>query len=142
MVIHSYCDLFSHLLKKEKQKQKKHLWSDEEHQKFVEAIDKYKRGNIVIFFPEIYQEFSIIDFKKVAAYIETRSVKQVRSHYQKYMLKINKQSGQSGQPGAVAASDKKDANEINIENQEKITEDKENRPGGNVKQEIKEANVE
>lgn len=57
----------------ERVKQKKNPWTEEEHQKFLEGIETYGK-----------------DFKKVAALIKTRSVVQVRSHHQKYMLKIEK----------------------------------------------------
>lgn len=63
------------LKKFERVKQKKNPWTQEEHLKFLEGIEKYGK-----------------DFKKVAALIKTRSVAQVRSHHQKYRMKIEKKT--------------------------------------------------
>ncbi len=72
-------------LRKHKTNKKKHQkprkaygtgrWSDEEHKKFIEAIEKY--GNV---------------WTKVEAYVKTRSCAQIRSHCQKYFLhqRLNK----------------------------------------------------
>ncbi|KAK9916989.1 hypothetical protein WJX75_009549 [Coccomyxa subellipsoidea] len=51
-------------------------WSDSEHQRFVEAVEKYGR-----------------DWKLIVEHVGTRSVAQVRSHAQKFFLKLEK-SGQ------------------------------------------------
>ena len=49
-------------------------WTAEEHKKFVEALKKYGK-----------------QWKKVEEYIQTRSGAQIRSHAQKYFLKIQKE---------------------------------------------------
>jgi SHAQKYF class myb-like DNA-binding protein len=49
-------------------------WTAEEHRKFVEALKKYGK-----------------QWKKVEDYIQTRSGAQIRSHAQKYFLKIQKE---------------------------------------------------
>ncbi|CAK0755916.1 hypothetical protein CVIRNUC_002411 [Coccomyxa viridis] len=48
-------------------------WSDDEHARFVEAIDRFGR-----------------DWAKIVAHIGTRTVAQVRSHAQKFFLKLEK----------------------------------------------------
>ncbi|GAB5367280.1 hypothetical protein AAMO2058_001216700 [Amorphochlora amoebiformis] len=48
-------------------------WTQEEHQRFVEAIKLYKR-----------------DWARVRAHVGTRTVIQIRSHAQKYFLKLQK----------------------------------------------------
>lgn len=50
-------------------------WTPTEHQKFLEALDKYG--------PK--------DFKAIAAYVSTRTPTQVRTHAQKYFLRIKKE---------------------------------------------------
>lgn len=50
-------------------------WSKEEHEKFIEAIIKYKS-----------------EWKKVQEHIQTRSSIQARSHAQKFFMKMNKSS--------------------------------------------------
>ncbi|CAL8466825.1 g6361 [Coccomyxa elongata] len=52
-------------------------WSDSEHQRFTEAVEKYGR-----------------DWKAIVEHVGTRSVAQVRSHAQKFFLKLEK-SGQA-----------------------------------------------
>jgi len=49
-------------------------WTSEEHKKFVEALKKFGK-----------------QWKKVEEYIQTRSGAQIRSHAQKYFLKIQKE---------------------------------------------------
>ena len=49
-------------------------WTNEEHKKFIEALKKYGK-----------------QWKKVEEYIQTRSGAQIRSHAQKYFLKIQKE---------------------------------------------------
>lgn len=49
-------------------------WTSEEHKKFIEALKKYGK-----------------QWKKVEEYIQTRSGAQIRSHAQKYFLKIQKE---------------------------------------------------
>lgn len=48
-------------------------WSAEEHQKFVEAIKLYRR-----------------DWKQIEKYVGTKTVIQIRSHAQKYFIKLQK----------------------------------------------------
>lgn len=48
-------------------------WTPEEHQLFVEALDLYER-----------------DWKRIESYIKTKSVIQIRSHAQKFFLKMSK----------------------------------------------------
>ncbi|XP_074272881.1 protein REVEILLE 5-like [Silene latifolia] len=48
-------------------------WSDEEHDKFLEAIHLFDR-----------------DWKKIEAFVGTKTVIQIRSHAQKYFLKVQK----------------------------------------------------
>ena len=48
-------------------------WTDEEHQRFLDALKLYDR-----------------DWKKIETYIRTKSVIQIRSHAQKYFIKMQK----------------------------------------------------
>ncbi|KAJ3693994.1 hypothetical protein LUZ60_009474 [Juncus effusus] len=50
-------------------------WSDQEHARFVQAIHLFHR-----------------DWKKIGAYVGTKTVLQIRSHAQKYFQKIEKNS--------------------------------------------------
>ncbi|KAK9831892.1 hypothetical protein WJX81_006547 [Elliptochloris bilobata] len=56
-------------------------WSTAEHALFLEAIDRYGRA-----------------WPKIVAHIGTRSVQQVRSHAQKYFLKLEKAGNQDAVP--------------------------------------------
>ena len=53
-------------------------WSKEEHSKFVEGIQMYGR-----------------DWKKIVEHVGTRSSNQIRSHAQKYFLKIEKKNNRT-----------------------------------------------
>lgn len=50
-------------------------WTPAEHTRFVEALDKYGRK----------------DVKSIAKYVETRNATQVRTHAQKYFLRMKKE---------------------------------------------------
>jgi len=50
-------------------------WTPAEHSRFVEALDKYGRK----------------DVKSIAKYVETRNATQVRTHAQKYFLRMKKE---------------------------------------------------
>ncbi|KAK9810318.1 hypothetical protein WJX72_008539 [[Myrmecia] bisecta] len=58
-------------------------WSEQEHEKFLRALQKYGRR-----------------WKDIVDYVGTRSVAQVRSHAQKYFLKLEKSGEASGVPPA------------------------------------------
>eukprot|EP00744_Colponema_vietnamica_P007431 GILI01010696.1.p1 GENE.GILI01010696.1~~GILI01010696.1.p1 ORF type:complete len:458 (+),score=119.27 GILI01010696.1:170-1543(+) len=55
-------------------------WTPEEHQRFLEAVEK----------------FGSKDVKAIAQYVGTRNATQVRTHAQKYYLRIHKESGVGG----------------------------------------------
>lgn len=50
------------------------FWTKEEHARFLEAVRLYGYGNA----------------REIAAYVQTRSITQVRTHAQKYILKLSK----------------------------------------------------
>ncbi|QCD78068.1 transcription factor [Vigna unguiculata] len=52
-------------------KPKRITWTEEEHRRFLEALDKYEKGN----------------WKKISAYIQTKNTTQVASHAQKYFIR-------------------------------------------------------
>lgn len=56
-------------------------WTEEEHQKFVEALNLYGRK-----------------WKKIEQYVGTKTVIQIRSHAQKYFVKLKKNGGSSEIP--------------------------------------------
>ncbi|GJD12912.1 Myb-like protein I [Galdieria sulphuraria] len=59
------------------EKREVRYWTHEEHQRFVEGLSKYQRDGKP-------------DLKAIAEYLGTRTPTQVRSHYQKYILKLRK----------------------------------------------------
>mmetsp|Transcript_10428 Transcript_10428/g.17053 ORF Transcript_10428/g.17053 Transcript_10428/m.17053 type:complete len:429 (+) Transcript_10428:183-1469(+) len=58
-------------------------WTDEEHQRFLEGLRMYER-----------------DWKKIQAHVGSKNVMQIRSHAQKFFLKIQKQGGMTQIPPA------------------------------------------
>jgi len=55
-------------------KNQSRYWSEDEHRKFVEGVEK----------------FGAKEAKKIAEYVGTRDITQVRSHAQKYFLKLKR----------------------------------------------------
>ena len=72
--------------------QLKGRWTDEEHELFLEGLKLYGKG-----------------WKKIALHIKSRSVVQVRTHAQKYFLKVAK-AKQSGVLGDVPMGSKCSSN--------------------------------
>jgi len=68
---------------------KREKWSNEEHRRFLEALEMYGR-----------------DWMKITQHVESKSRVQVRSHAQKHFLKMEKMQRQSGKipapPGSPA----------------------------------------
>jgi len=71
------------------------LWSEEEHEKFLDGLKTCGRGN----------------WRGISDLIKTRTPVQVASHAQKYFLRLAKSSepGQEGQPEAIQAGQAEDA---------------------------------
>ena len=67
--------------------QKREKWSDEEHDRFMEAITQFGR-----------------DWKKVEEYIGTKTRKQIRSHAQKHFEKMRKNGEEFPAPRAKKKS--------------------------------------
>lgn len=71
------------------EKREVRYWTQEEHQRFVEGLSKYQKDGKP-------------DLKAIAEYLGTRTPTQVRSHYQKYILKLKKsQESNSGNQDSV-----------------------------------------
>eukprot|EP00743_Colponemidia_sp_Colp-15_P006192 GILK01006659.1.p1 GENE.GILK01006659.1~~GILK01006659.1.p1 ORF type:complete len:265 (-),score=28.19 GILK01006659.1:198-992(-) len=64
------------------------FWTADEHSRFIEGI----------------QKFGVRDLKRISEYVGTRTPSQVRSHLQKYLLKLNKQREQQSADPAQAST--------------------------------------
>mmetsp|Transcript_28529 Transcript_28529/g.40639 ORF Transcript_28529/g.40639 Transcript_28529/m.40639 type:complete len:416 (+) Transcript_28529:229-1476(+) len=66
-------------------------WTKEEHLTFIKGLEMYGKG-----------------WKKIASLVKTRTVVQIRTHAQKYFLKLAKarQTGETSSSGALLSSDK------------------------------------
>mmetsp|Transcript_28792 Transcript_28792/g.62175 ORF Transcript_28792/g.62175 Transcript_28792/m.62175 type:complete len:350 (-) Transcript_28792:80-1129(-) len=88
-------NLWPFLPQRAKPRRKKRLWSEEEHEKFLDGLKTCGRGN----------------WRGISDLIKTRTPVQVASHAQKYFLRLAKSSepGQEGQPEAIQAGQAEDA---------------------------------
>ncbi|GJQ09278.1 hypothetical protein GpartN1_g1069.t1 [Galdieria partita] len=71
------------------EKREVRYWTHEEHQRFVEGLSKYQKDGKP-------------DLKAIAEYLGTRTPTQVRSHYQKYILKLRKSQQESNSRNQVS----------------------------------------
>eukprot|EP00960_Hanusia_phi_P010586 310402-Hanusia_phi.AAC.2 len=74
-------------------KQVQSQWTAEEHERFLEALDKYGTQQVARQSNESGRVFVGLGngvAKQIAAHVKTRSVLQVRSHAQKFFLKQNR----------------------------------------------------
>jgi len=62
-------------------RKQREAWSDEEHQKFLEALEKFGR-----------------DWKQIEAYVGTKTLIQIRSHAQKHFEKLERKGDSSAIP--------------------------------------------
>eukprot|EP01122_Echinamoeba_exundans_P016841 TRINITY_DN8665_c0_g1_i1.p1 TRINITY_DN8665_c0_g1~~TRINITY_DN8665_c0_g1_i1.p1 ORF type:complete len:515 (-),score=98.15 TRINITY_DN8665_c0_g1_i1:120-1664(-) len=71
-----------------KKAQQSRYWRKDEHDRFMEALRKYGRK----------------DVKSIAAHVATRNPTQVRTHAQKYFLKLKREAERGGASAAAAAA--------------------------------------
>ena len=75
-------DLTKSLGKDSKKDGQPRFWTAEEHKRFLEAVRMYGYGNA----------------RQIAAYVQTRNITQVRTHAQKYILKLSRMGSSALKP--------------------------------------------